>query len=925
MSTPRKKKKHNSKYTAPYKSTNYLESGYNPPMLWSGAPINQEGTYINLEQPINRNEPAYNNIISYEEANADYPKYGNSDNSFNLGSLKQSGAYNTIGSTASGYFASKAASADSDSDKYYNTGMAIASKAGPVGSIVGGVTAIGDSIGDPIRNRVATTDEQGNIKDIRGFEAGNVVGSYLNPFKSVTETFGKNSSATKGEKALSILGMSGDPLSLGIGTLLSGRRRRQDIENAEKAKIEEAKRLESERLANEKAIKDAEAKRLSGIRRVSNMEIDSRYLNPSNQSFAKGGNINEHAFNLWFKYNTPEGRQGWSSDDTRLDYDYRSYYRDAITGKNPMEFDEKTHHFPDTYKYPIHPTFSVESKYYRGEKETPALSWDGTGFKKAEGGDITEYNGYRHEDGGLNLGQAEVEDGETRGIPNTSTEDYIFSDRLKTLNNKTTFAMKSKNISKKYSLRPWDPISNNAKSRELDVLSKENDIVRKAGELEEAIKAYEGNLKTTDTNNAQYAKGGWIQKATASIKRRGTEGKCTPITKPGCTGRARALALTFKKMARNRSKEEGGELYPEGGDLPPVNVTNVPVKYVEPVDPNRVYIPSHSGSGIAVSTTKRTDSIIGDLMSEINERYNTTENSKTKRYYRDLRKFLANHPTTRLRGTEELDYYKNADSRLKGLLEQPTTMGKFKKRGFEFAGGGDFFSGVGNYISSNPELINTGVQGVVQALRSRKINRLQPNTLDYTPISYLNESTYAAPLSGIAYRPIRNEEQIRGINTAYKGAEKAAADYSDSGDYLNRMTAIGASKAANVGKAYEDYYNQEATRRMQIDQYNKGIQGQNLGRLTEVAMRNKAIEEANVRNKLITQEYSNAEKDALTSLKLQNYGDWTNYLTGATNDLAKRRAYEDMMTIEGSKYPNYEFYRDKNGKLKSRLRTKATT
>ena len=48
------------------------------------------------------------------------------------------------------------------------------------------------------------------------------------------------------------------------------------------------------------------------------------------------------------------------------------------------------------------------------------------------------------------------------------------------------------------------------------------------------------------------AKGGWIQKATASIKRRGTKGKCTPITKPGCTGRAKALALTFKKIGRDR-------------------------------------------------------------------------------------------------------------------------------------------------------------------------------------------------------------------------------------------------------------------------------------------------------------------------------------------------------------------------------------
>jgi len=44
----------------------------------------------------------------------------------------------------------------------------------------------------------------------------------------------------------------------------------------------------------------------------------------------------------------------------------------------------------------------------------------------------------------------------------------------------------------------------------------------------------------------------WIQKATSSIKRRGTEGKCTPISKPGCSGRAKALAKTFKKIAKNK-------------------------------------------------------------------------------------------------------------------------------------------------------------------------------------------------------------------------------------------------------------------------------------------------------------------------------------------------------------------------------------
>ena len=49
----------------------------------------------------------------------------------------------------------------------------------------------------------------------------------------------------------------------------------------------------------------------------------------------------------------------------------------------------------------------------------------------------------------------------------------------------------------------------------------------------------------------------WMQKVSASIKRRGTKGKCTPITKPGCTGRAKALAKTFKKIARER-KAMGG-------------------------------------------------------------------------------------------------------------------------------------------------------------------------------------------------------------------------------------------------------------------------------------------------------------------------------------------------------------------------------
>ena len=54
-------------------------------------------------------------------------------------------------------------------------------------------------------------------------------------------------------------------------------------------------------------------------------------------------------------------------------------------------------------------------------------------------------------------------------------------------------------------------------------------------------------------SNGGKAKKNWIQSVNKSIKKRKTKGKCTPITKKGCTGRAKALAMTFKKMAKKRS------------------------------------------------------------------------------------------------------------------------------------------------------------------------------------------------------------------------------------------------------------------------------------------------------------------------------------------------------------------------------------
>lgn len=53
--------------------------------------------------------------------------------------------------------------------------------------------------------------------------------------------------------------------------------------------------------------------------------------------------------------------------------------------------------------------------------------------------------------------------------------------------------------------------------------------------------------------NREYKKGGstdknWIQKA-VNPKHKGF---CTPMSKPTCTPKRKALAMTFKKMAKNR-------------------------------------------------------------------------------------------------------------------------------------------------------------------------------------------------------------------------------------------------------------------------------------------------------------------------------------------------------------------------------------
>ena len=62
-------------------------------------------------------------------------------------------------------------------------------------------------------------------------------------------------------------------------------------------------------------------------------------------------------------------------------------------------------------------------------------------------------------------------------------------------------------------------------------------------------------LKRKNGGTVKAKDGKWMQKAAASIKKRGTAGKCTPITKPGCTGKARTLAKTFKAIAKKKKNK----------------------------------------------------------------------------------------------------------------------------------------------------------------------------------------------------------------------------------------------------------------------------------------------------------------------------------------------------------------------------------
>jgi hypothetical protein len=85
--------------------------------------------------------------------------------------------------------------------------------------------------------------------------------------------------------------------------------------------------------------------------------------------------------------------------------------------------------------------------------------------KMENGGNLTEYNGNTHENGGIAIGQdKEVEDKETRW------EDYIFSENVKVPSKDYSFSDASKRINKKYSQRENDKYDQKALKKEMNGL-----------------------------------------------------------------------------------------------------------------------------------------------------------------------------------------------------------------------------------------------------------------------------------------------------------------------------------------------------------------------------------------------------------------------------------------------------------------------
>lgn len=88
-----------------------------------------------------------------------------------------------LGAYGTGYYATK--QSDTKGENVRNKALGAVSNIGPIGGAIGGIAAIGDQIGEPIKAKSEAVDNQGKLKDEGKARKNAIVGSLLSPSKAL--------------------------------------------------------------------------------------------------------------------------------------------------------------------------------------------------------------------------------------------------------------------------------------------------------------------------------------------------------------------------------------------------------------------------------------------------------------------------------------------------------------------------------------------------------------------------------------------------------------------------------------------------------------------------------------------------------------------------------------------------------------------
>jgi hypothetical protein len=134
-----------------------------------------------------------------DAAAANAERNGGNKNERDKKEERKAAVTNGLGTIGASYYASQESS--NEGEAAYNASMAGVSKAVP---IVGGIIAVGDAVGKPVRKNAEKKDEYGIYKNEKKAKGMAQVGSIMNPFKNITETLA-DKNATTGAKVRTVM------------------------------------------------------------------------------------------------------------------------------------------------------------------------------------------------------------------------------------------------------------------------------------------------------------------------------------------------------------------------------------------------------------------------------------------------------------------------------------------------------------------------------------------------------------------------------------------------------------------------------------------------------------------------------------------------------------------------------------------------